>query len=289
MPEAVNRVNRLISAWPTDDILSADGIISVKDIHKKLVSGLNEIKASSERDVKTLDDAIENLSVLIGLRRASESAPPETIKRTKRPRGSSPAVRANTPSTPRGSVGPQGPSPFSRDPKARREALSGQLPLQSGRMVAFHPPPFGKPNGTVEIGDADDTTWILAKVVRNINGDKNRYEVQDIEPQEDGNPGQCYKTTLSKMIPLPDPDASPSSPTHLNAYYEHPSGSTVLALYPDTSCFYRAQVIASPRDNSSHGRNSMPKLESMYKLKFDDDDDQEHTVSAQFVVEWPAP
>jgi SAGA-associated factor 29 len=27
----------------------------------------------------------------------------------------------------------------------------------------------------------------------------------------------------------------------------------------------------------------------MYKLKFEDDDNQEHTVAAQWVVEWPEP
>lgn len=50
------------------------------------------------------------------------------------------------------------------------------------------------------------------------------------------------------IIPLPDKDASPGSPAHLGAYPEFPTGATVMALYPDTSCFYRAEVIASPKD-----------------------------------------
>lgn len=48
------------------------------------------------------------------------------------------------------------------------------------------------------------------------------------------------------MVPLPDPDASPGSPAHLGINPTFPVGSTVLALYPDTSCFYRAEVIAVP-------------------------------------------
>jgi hypothetical protein len=59
---------------------------------------------------------------------------------------------------------------------------------------------------------------------------------------------RCYNTTLRAIIPLPDPSALATSAAHLNAYQEFPAGSTVMALYPDTSCFYRAEVISSPRD-----------------------------------------
>lgn len=71
--------------------------------------------------------------------------------------------------------------------------------------------------------------------------------VQDAEPQENGQPGATYNTNLKAIIPLPDPNAPPNSPAHLNAYHQFPANSTVMALYPDTSCFYRAEVIASPQ------------------------------------------
>ena len=57
-----------------------------------------------------------------------------------------------------------------------------------------------------------------------------------------------YAATLKDIIPLPDPDAPPASPSHINAYPEFSAGSTVLALYPDTSCLYQAKVIQGPRD-----------------------------------------
>lgn len=82
------------------------------------------------------------------------------------------------------------------------------------------------------------------------------YEVQDVEPQEDGQPGQCYNTTLRAIIPLPDPSSPPNGAAHPNAYQEFPAGSIVMALYPDTSCFYRAEVIASPKDLHPSGRVS---------------------------------
>ena len=50
------------------------------------------------------------------------------------------------------------------------------------------------------------------------------------------------------MIPLPDPEATRGTPAHPDSYPEFPTGSTVMALYPDTSCFYRAEVVASPKD-----------------------------------------
>lgn len=171
---------------------------------------------------------MERLDVLIALRKASESHATgkeeptrrasvnvPSDKRTKRPpRGQSPAV-TSTPATPalnslqkitlpaRNSVGPGSNIPFSREPKARREALATQLPLQEGRKVAFHPP-----TGSGTNGPSDESTWILAVVTKCINQDRNRsvfssgqlseqfwisetssYVVQDAEPQEDGQPG----------------------------------------------------------------------------------------------------
>ena len=62
--------------------------------------------------------------------------------------------------------------PFSREPKARREALAKQLPLEKGRKVAFHPPQNTK--GAEGLGGGKDEEWILAVVTKCINQDKNR-------------------------------------------------------------------------------------------------------------------
>jgi len=67
---------------------------------------------------------------------------------------------------------------------------------------------------------------------------------------------RVYTTTLKAIIPLPDPTAPPGSPAHVSSYQEFPAGSTVMALYPDTSCFYRAEVIATPKDFQPPGRVS---------------------------------
>lgn len=60
-----------------------------------------------------------------------------------------------------------------------------------------------------------------------------------------------YPANAKSMIPLPDPDAPLTSPSHPNAYPVFNTGDTVMALYPDTSCFYRAEVtevVSPPRE-----------------------------------------
>ncbi|KAG6334082.1 hypothetical protein ID866_5014 [Astraeus odoratus] len=288
--ETIERVNRLIAGWPTDDS-PAESYDTLKANFKKLSATLKDVRRHADNEAKALDAAVEHLEILIALRRATEPHPQE--KRNKRPRPPSPSptsvavtsAGSRAAQLARGSAGLSPAIPFSREPRARREALFNQLPLQEGRKVAFHPPPGKTADGSG--ADGDENTWILAVITKCIQQDRNRYEVQDVEPQEDGQPGQCYNTTLRSIIPLPDPNAPPNSATHPNAYQEFAAGSTVMALYPDTSCFYRAEVIAAPSDLHPLGRGVSSKHISMYKLRFEDDDDQEHSVLSQFVVEWP--
>jgi SAGA-associated factor 29 len=49
--ETVGRVNRLISAWPQDDTLPAEGYEGVKTVYKKLKSGLRDIQSQAESEV----------------------------------------------------------------------------------------------------------------------------------------------------------------------------------------------------------------------------------------------
>jgi len=49
---AIVRVNKLSLVWPTDEVLPAEGIDSVKTVYKELMSRLSEIKSISEREVK---------------------------------------------------------------------------------------------------------------------------------------------------------------------------------------------------------------------------------------------
>ncbi|KAK1229882.1 hypothetical protein PQX77_007054 [Marasmius sp. AFHP31] len=287
--ETIGRVNRLISAWPPDDVVPAEGFDSVKATHKKLSTALEDIQNTSKEEIKAIEGAMEHLGVLMALRKAPEPIQPD--KRNKRPRPPSPSTTPAPASQQSGSssrgvsitLPPRAsPMPFSREPKARREALAKQLPLKEGRKVAFHPPPAKN----AAAADQELDQWILAVVTRCINADKNRYEVHDPEPQDNGEPGLHYNTTLRSIIPLPDPTAPPGHPSSLSAYKEFPKGSTVMGLYPDTSVFYRAEVVATPQDLKPAGKANASYMPA-YKVKFEDDDGQEHLVAAQWVVEWP--
>jgi len=288
--ETLHKVNKYLTGLPHDDSSPTDDLESLRGVREKLTSGLNEIKQNAEAEAQAISDALEQLQVLIALRRG-----PDGDKRSRRQRNS-PA--SSLPGSPRNnsftnlnthgngivlhhggpqsatsissSRGSQGPSAATRDPKAKREWLNLQLPLQPGRKVAFR-----QPNQT------DGETWILAVVKKCIGGDKNKYEVQD-DDTEDGENPQEYKTTLKSLIPLPDPKAPANSPAHPSAYDEFPPGKTVLGLYPDTSCFYRAIVVATP---SSAVR---AKQEPAYRLRFEDDDDMIRVVKVEDVVEAPS-
>lgn len=67
-------------------------------------------------------------------------------------------------------------------------------------------------------------------------------------------PFRKYTAGIRSIVPLPDPNVPPNHPSHLNSYPEFPARSTVMALYPDTSCFYRAEVLASPKEVQTAGR-----------------------------------
>nr|CAG4652013.1 EOG090X0A1W [Triops cancriformis] len=82
-----------------------------------------------------------------------------------------------------------------------------------------------------------DENWILAEVVTYLSG-SGRYEVDDIDEE------QKERHTLSRrrVIPLPLYRTNPE--TDAKALFG--KGATVMALYPQTTCFYKAIVNALP-------------------------------------------
>jgi SGF29 tudor-like domain len=62
-----------------------------------------------------------------------------------------------------------------------------------------------------------------------------RYVVQDAEEPEGGGPAPTFNTTLKAIVPLPERvETLPKR--------DYAVGQKILALYPDTSCFYKATV-----------------------------------------------
>ena len=81
---------------------------------------------------------------------------------------------------------------------------------------------------------SNDADWIQCIVTRiRGEGTKARYDVQDPEPDENNNPGATYTATANNLILIPS-DSAGLPPI--------PPGTNVLARYPETTTFYRAEV-----------------------------------------------
>ncbi|PYH79151.1 hypothetical protein BO82DRAFT_315881 [Aspergillus uvarum CBS 121591] len=104
-------------------------------------------------------------------------------------------------------------------------------------------------------------------IIKGITGDglKKRYDVQDPEPNENGEQGAVYKTGAASLIPIPRIGSTLPS---------FSLGKQVLARYPDTTTFYRAEVMGAKKD--------------VYRLKFEgEEDDKEMEVDRRFVLDIP--
>uniref|UniRef100_A0A1B6CIQ2 SGF29 C-terminal domain-containing protein n=1 Tax=Clastoptera arizonana TaxID=38151 RepID=A0A1B6CIQ2_9HEMI len=135
------------------------------------------------------------------------------------------------------------------------------LPLWVGKPGQKAPPLCGAipadSNYIAKTGDmvaalvkAEEENWILAEVVQ-FNVATNKYKVYDIEEE------QKDRHTLSKrrVVPLPLMRANPETDPH--ALF--PKGSVVMALYPQTTCFYKAVVNQLPATSTDE-----------YELLFED-------------------
>ncbi|KAI8369365.1 SGF29 tudor-like domain-containing protein [Radiomyces spectabilis] len=114
--------------------------------------------------------------------------------------------------------------------------------------------------------------WILAVVI-SYHADKNKYQVEDVDQDEFGQK-QRYMLQPRNVIPVPDGDEMRNFP-------ETSAGLDVLALYPGTTCFYKATVIAPPSKNKD---SAYP---GNYKVQFEDDNNEVKHVMPEHVLELP--
>ncbi|KAL7308210.1 hypothetical protein PS15m_012092 [Mucor circinelloides] len=203
----------------------------------------------SNSESKIIHDIIEKVSVLIALRDASEYNHVIDGKRKKRKAdngddSSSSATSGATPSV------------------SSKRSKTHQHILTHGTSVAARQPKQKDKN----------EEWILAVVI-SYNHDKNRYEVEDVDQDEFGQK-QRYMLQPRNVIPIPNVDEAKGL-TEIN------TGQDVLALYPGTTCFYRAKVAAPPSKNKdmSYGGN--------YKVQFEDDNNEYKYVMPGHVLEVP--
>ncbi|XP_044869266.1 SAGA-associated factor 29 isoform X2 [Mauremys mutica] len=118
-------------------------------------------------------------------------------------------------------------------PGDRPPPLCGAIPAASDYVAK----PGDKVAARVKAVDGDEQ-WILAEVVSYSHA-TNKYEVDDID--EEGK--ERHTLSRRRIIPLPQWKANPE--TDPEALFQ--KDQLVLALYPQTTCFYRALIHAPPQ------------------------------------------
>eukprot|EP00118_Oscarella_pearsei_P015936 m.148267 g.148267 ORF g.148267 m.148267 type:complete len:309 (+) comp38491_c0_seq2:14-940(+) len=113
--------------------------------------------------------------------------------------------------------------------------LCGAVPAESGHVSK----PGDQVCARTKTTDGEEQ-WILAEVV-SYNAHQSKYVVEDIDEEGRSN-RESHVLTRRKVIPLPVMKADPTlSPSAL-----HPKGQVVMAIYPQTTCFYRGVVDSLP-------------------------------------------
>lgn len=166
--------------------------------------------------------------------------------------------------------GKPNPSSTSSSSAAAADAASSTSsttspPLAVGDQVAFR---LHSATGGGGGGDDDEEEWIQCEVTK-LFSDGLRFEVRDPEPDEHGHPGQSYKASYRDLIRIPSASAGASLPAY-------PAGAKVLARYPETTTFYRAEVVSTRRDGKC-------------RLKFvgEEDEGKEQEVERRVVLPIP--
>ncbi|KAM0748416.1 hypothetical protein T439DRAFT_327684 [Meredithblackwellia eburnea MCA 4105] len=275
----------------------------------RLDRAYDEVKTLTTDEISRLDKAVETLNMLIAMQTATESAggspPPQGVgpgaskrgpynKKGKKNDAASSSAPSPAPSSAPSPLPHNSPTstfvPLPRSGsskglplsatnsgfstpqrkltvKQRKEIIQGALPLQVGRRVAFRQP---QPKGALPSEKKED--WILVRIIAVVPGDKTKYAVEDVD-FDPSTPGEGrWNTNLKSILPLPD-----LKDKRWQDLPPYPVGTVVMAMYPDTTSFYRGVVAGAPEEKK--------KKDRMYTIKFDDDEEPLKKVPVDMVVE----
>lgn len=208
------------------------------------------------------DSAATAASSLYDFDGAGDSPVPSPIGGSSRKFGDRSSNRDRDSMPPKAdSVEPQGPGGGASALASAAANARSKVLFSKGDPVAFKPRPI---NG-------DQTTdWILGEVAQVLGeGKSRRYKVLDIEP-EDQSKQKEYRSSASSMIPI-----TPESQASTLKDWE--PGKVVLALYPNTTTFYKAEVHSTDGDGKVN-------------LRFEGENDSTtlQQVERRFVIEYRA-
>ncbi|KAL5333262.1 SGF29 tudor-like domain-containing protein [Aspergillus crustosus] len=226
-------------------------------------------------------DVIKNLGLLTALRQASEAEAPmsraASLSKSRKKRNDMDGSATDSPG-PSGGLSDKGGRPKGATQRSTSvssthvrdnvqvkieegsESTKGTLAERNGHLAVGAEVVF-KHNKNKQGVEGEGIQCIIKGI--SGEGNKKRYDVQDPEPNENGEQGAVYKTTAASLIPIP------RMGTTLPSFAV---GKQVLARYPDTTTFYRAEVMGSKKDT--------------YRLKFEgEEDDKEMEVDRRFVLD----
>jgi SAGA-associated factor 29 len=125
---------------------------------------------------------------------------------------------------------------------------------------------------------------ILCRVTSVIgDGKQRRYEIIDADP-DPPTPSQPYRASVAHLVPIPSPSANTTLP-------DLPKKRGVLALYPGTTTFYKAEVVANwvaerVKKEKDDKDASVDGKENLVRLRFEGEDeaDREMSVERRYVL-----
>lgn len=165
------------------------------------------------------------------------------------------------------------------------------LSTTASRLTAFsdHPPRRLSPNTEVLYRNSkqrinQEGEGILCRVTSVIgDGKQRRYEIIDADP-DPPTPSQPYRASVAYLVPIPPPSANSTLP-------DLPKKRGVLALYPGTTTFYKAEVVANwvaekvkkekdDKDSNTDGKENLVRL----RFEGEDEADREMSVERRYVL-----
>ncbi|KAJ4341751.1 hypothetical protein N0V95_007143 [Ascochyta clinopodiicola] len=159
----------------------------------------------------------------------------------------------------------------------------------NGKGKKDHPPRRLSPNTEVLYRNSkqrvnQEGEGILCRVTSVIgDGKQRRYEIIDADP-DPPTPSQPYRASVAHLVPIPSPSANTTLP-------DLPKKRGVLALYPGTTTFYKAEVVANwvaerVKKEKDDKEASTDGKENLVRLRFEGEDeaDREMSVERRYVL-----
>jgi len=159
------------------------------------------------------------------------------------------------------------------EPRGRQRSRS-RTPQPSAKQARYDYSSSAKIQPGDQVAALVDKQWIIANVEL-YDESRKRYRVRDPEPTEGKN--DLFWVPAHHVIPFFDWENDPSAPTF-------PPGTTVLAVWPESTELYLGVVIESPYRGPHRG--DLPPLH--YSIEFENSDGQHTPVPANQVVHAPS-